>query len=283
MPPGQLDTSALPQQVRNPSCWLPSILSTHYLILWTNTSLKPAEPRCSRSPPTANAEPQSTSSDDTRCYFFKLSLELRDEIYDYIAYEQTSVDLYVNLETPAEPKLYAYDESRALSRASSQLRTEYMTRLQRRIKQLDIDHEPHLVIPLSMLTHASTTLMIAERKVSRNVWVQDNVALRCAIPFEGPFDDGLKLSTLRLTVASNAVRAFDLKLCLPAELELKVPVGDLIAAMTTLQRLKNFAELDVRNWWVSWWDVYHTRVLYCRGRGIYYNQSVWIPEEFRLG
>jgi hypothetical protein len=245
--------------------------------------LKPTDPRS--SPPMANAAPQSTSSDDTRCHFFRLSLELRDEIYDYVAYEQTSVDLYVNLETPTQPKMYAYDEGRALSRTSSQIRTEYMTRLQRRIKQLDVDHEPHLVVPSSMPTHASTTLMIAERKVSRNAWVQDNIAFRWIIPFEGTFDNGLKQSTLRLTVASNAVRAFDLKLGLPAELDFKVPEGDLLAAMTDLQRLKNVAELDVRNWWMPWWDVYQVRFLYCKfnADGCMVNVGRWLPEEFRLG
>jgi hypothetical protein len=251
----------------------------------------------------ANAQPQLTLSNDTRCHFFRLALELRDSIYDYVAYQQTSVDLYVNLETPAEPKLYAYDEGRALSRASSRLRTEYMARLLRRIKQLDVDHQPHLVLPLSTPTYASTTLMVSERKVSRNTWVQDNVAFRWVIPFEGSYDNGQKQSTLRLTVASNTVRAFDQKFGLPAGLgfevpegdplstttgpskRFEVPEGDLLAAMTTLQRLKNVAELDARNWWTPWWDVYQVRWLYCDvdSEGVMFLNGRWYPEEFRLG
>ena len=55
--------------------------------------------------------------------------------------------------------------------------------------------------------------------------------------------------------------------------------------MTTLQRLKNVAELDARNWWTPWWDVYQVRWLYCDvdAEGVMFLNGRWYPEEFRLG
>jgi hypothetical protein len=230
----------------------------------------------------ANAAPQSTPTEDTRCHFFKLSLELRDEIYDYVAYEQTSVDLYVNLETPAEPKVYAYDEGRALSRTSSQIRTEYMTRLQRRIKRLDIDNRARVVPRYLVSSYSFPSLLIAERKVSKYVWVQDDVALRWTIIFEGVFDNGQRRITLRFTVASGAARTSNQKMIIPTGRRFGVSVGDLLSAMTYLQRLADVADRDERNWWMTWWHEYEVEVLYCRldkddlvvGDGFY-----WIPEE----
>jgi hypothetical protein len=234
----------------------------------------------------ANAAPQSTSSDDTRCHFFRLSLELRDEIYDYVAYEQTSVDLYVNLETPTQPKMYAYDEGRALSRTSSQIRTEYMARLQQRIKKLDIDNRARVVTPLLMPRRAKTTLLIAGRKASRNVLspVQDEVALRWTIPLEGTFDNGQRQSTLRLTVASGKPRNFNQKIKLAAERTAHESTRDLKSAMTRLQSLEDVADCGPHNWWMSWWRAYDVGILHYQVS--LYGDTLgggyrWIPGEYR--
>lgn len=81
----------------------------------------------------ADASPTPASS-DTRCHFFKIPLELRDNIYDYVAYGEEKIDLHVNLETAKEPELHAYDHN--LSQTCSQIRQEYTTRLQHRVKLL---------------------------------------------------------------------------------------------------------------------------------------------------
>jgi hypothetical protein len=208
----------------------------------------------------ANAGPQPTSPDDTRCHFFKLSLELRDRIYDDIAYGQTNVELYVDLETASEPKVYAYDESRALSRTSSQLRAEYMARLQQRIKQLDIDHRASVVEPRVMARIATTLLLIAEREVSWNTFVRDAVAFRWIIPFEGTFDNGEQKSTLNFTVASGAARAFNRKIDSPAKWTCCVSTDRMLTTMEYLKRLKSVAGHGVRNWWMSLWDAHEIRM-----------------------
>jgi hypothetical protein len=208
----------------------------------------------------ADAEPQSTSSDETRCHFFKLSLELRDRIYDYVAYEQTSVGLYIDLGAASEPKVYAYDKSRALSCTSSQLRTEYVVRLQQRIKQLDIDHRASVVEPRIMARHATPCLLIAEREVSRYTWVQDDVAFRWAIPFEGTFDNGQQESTLNFTVASCEMRAFNQKVV--SAVSASVPTEYMISAMTYLKSLKDVADNGVHNWWMSLWNTHEVRMPY---------------------
>jgi hypothetical protein len=230
----------------------------------------------------ANADSQPTSSDDTRYHFFKLSLELRDDIYDYVAYGEKELGLYVNLENVTEPKTYVYD--RGLSHTCAQLRQEYMLRLQRRVKQIDIDHRAHIDTHDIMNRYAFATLLITERKVSRNAWVQDVVAFRWIILFEGMFDDGERRSVLRFTVASGATRALDRKIDLPAILKPRDPMGDLTSAMTSLQRLKNAADHDVRNWWMSLWNAYEVRLLCYRvgASGNTLDKGYWIPGEFRV-
>jgi hypothetical protein len=241
---------------------------------------KPTDPQLPT--PMANADSQPTSSDDIRCHFFKLSLELRDNIYDYVAYGEKELGLYVNLENVTEPKTHVYD--RGLSHTCAQLRQEYMLRLQRRVKQIDIDHRTHVDTHSIMARNAFATLLIAERKVSRNAWVQDHVAFRWIIPFEGMFDDGQRRSTLRFTVASGATRAFDKKIGLPARRMSGESTGDMISAMTSLQRLKNVAEYDVRNWWMSLWNAYEVRLLYykCYADDDILGEGRWFPSEFMV-
>lgn len=168
--------------------------------------------------------------------------------------------MYVDLGAASEPKVYAYDKSRALSRTSSQLRTEYVARLQQRIKQLDIDHRASVVEPRIMARHATPYLLIAEREVSRYTWVQDDVALRWTIPFEGTFDNGQQESTLDFTVASCGMRAFNQRI---------VPVVSgsvlteyMVSAMTYLKRLKDVADNGVHNWWMSFWNAHEVRMPY---------------------
>jgi hypothetical protein len=226
------------------------------------------------------AEPQSTSSDDARRHFFKLSLELREKIYDYVAYDQTSVELYVDLGTVSEPEISAYDENRALSRTCSQLRLEYMTRLRQRIKRLDVDHK----VPVGKRWVMPPELLIAERKVSKNVWVQDVVALRWIIPFEGMFEDEEQRITLTFTVASDAMTAFNQRIRLPTMREDRAPKRDLVSTMTCLQRLKDVVGSDARkNWWMSWWNDCQVRELYYPDvNHCLWGMCYWIPGEYRV-
>lgn len=126
-----------------------------------------------------------------------------------------------------------------------------MARLQQRLKQLDIENRAQVVVPLILIWKTSPTLLIAERQVSKNVWIQEDVALQWTIPFQGKFDNGEQRSNLRFTVASGAVRAFNRKIGLPDRRRVGVSTGDLLSAMTYLQRLKDVADNDANNWWMS--------------------------------
>ena len=146
--------------------------------------------------PTATTTPDTASS-DTRCHFLKILLELRDYIYDYVAYNEKTLGLHINMEVVTEPKFHYYDEG--LSRTCPQIRQEYTIRLERRIKQLMIDHRASLrgrgicwgKIFYSHLE--SQTILIAEREVMKDVWVQVDVAMRSVMPFKGILDPGRDL------------------------------------------------------------------------------------------
>jgi hypothetical protein len=59
-------------------------------------------------------------------------------------------------------------------------------------------------------------------------------------------------------------------------------VGDLLSAMTYLQRLADVADRDERNWWMTWWHEYEVEVLYCRldkDDLVVGDVFYWIPEE----
>ena len=174
--------------------------------------------------PTATGTPDTASS-DTRCHFFKIPLELRDDIYDYVAYNEKTLGLHVNMEVVTEPKFHYYDEG--LSRTCPQIRQEYTIRLERRIKQLMIDHRAAFernpvggeIFYKGLKSH---TILIAEREVMKGVWVQVDGASRSVMPFRGILDPGRSLfdtgrdhlgmgcygSTLTVTLASSAVRGY---------------------------------------------------------------------------
>ena len=145
--------------------------------------------------PTATTTPDTASS-DTRCHFLKIPLELRDYIYDYVAYNEKTLGLHINMEVVTEPKFHYYDEG--LSRTCPQIRQEYTIRLERRIKQLMIDHRAAFernpvggeIFYKGLKSH---TILIAEREVMKDVWVQVDVAMRSVMPFKGILDPGRDL------------------------------------------------------------------------------------------
>jgi hypothetical protein len=204
----------------------------------------------------ANARPDPTSS-DTRCHFFKVPLELRDNIYDYVAYGEQNLGLHVNLEVATEPKLHAYDKG--LSQTCSQIRQEHSIRLQRHIKQLAIDHEasgPERGTASFSRRLKGHCVLIAESKVSKGVWNQDGFALEMFLPFRGMFDEGKVNSTLIFTVASSAARAHNRRFPLKFAREprtRKRPLSELIDAVRRLSALKVVTATDARNWWSLLW------------------------------
>jgi hypothetical protein len=167
----------------------------------------------------------------------KIPLELRDDIYDYVAYGEKTLGLHVNMEVVTEPKVHYYDEG--LSRTCPQIRQEYTIRLQRRIKQLMVDHKAS-VARHRYLGHVfssvlkSQTILIAEREVS------SDVATRSVIPFEGGFDKGAQLSTLTFTLATSAVRGYDRRFGVPIRYEIDIPTwshDDLMRYMSQLEHV----------------------------------------------
>jgi hypothetical protein len=160
---------------------------------------------------------------DTRCHFFRIPLELRDDIYDYVAWGEKTLGLHVDMEIATEPKYHYYDEG--LSRTCTQIRQEYTIRLQPRIKQLMIDHRAACTRSSHGFTGEmiyqglqSQTILIAEREVMKGVWVQVDVASRSVMPFRGLLDPGRSLydrsprcygSSLTVTLASSAVRGYN--------------------------------------------------------------------------
>jgi hypothetical protein len=215
-----------------------------------------------------NARPGPTvqTSSDTRCHVFKIPLELRDNIYDYVAHAEKNPGLHVNLETATEPKLHAYGQG--LSQTCSQIRQEYTERLQLRIKHMVVDYqtftEHSSSTPLAGFSMSqmfkSQTVLIAERKASRGVWVQDAVALRTVIPLACLFDPTGQVNTLTFTVASSDImvynRQFDMMLGLAAGYNLGN--WDLVCALRSMKLLERVAELETRNWWMRLWNYHFT-------------------------
>jgi hypothetical protein len=166
----------------------------------------------------ADASPNPAFS-DTRCHFFKIPLDLRDDIYDYIAWGEKTLGLHVNMEVVKEPKAHYYDEG--LSRTCTQIRQQYTIRLRRRIKQLMIDHRAAVELygwtgERLRSVGRSQTILIAEREVLKGVWVQVDVASRSVIRFSGIDDKGRGLlnwgkfaSTLTFALASSTVRGYN--------------------------------------------------------------------------
>jgi len=77
------------------------------------------------------------ASTDDKCHFFRLPLELRDEIYDMAAVDEEHLAIRIDLPTSqeSEPKITAYCTT-GLSRASSEVRREYAVALRRRVKSI---------------------------------------------------------------------------------------------------------------------------------------------------
>jgi len=203
----------------------------------------------------ANADPEGTPS-DARCHFFKIPLELRDKIYDYVACAEKNPGLHINLKVAREPVVHAYDHN--LSQTCSQVRQDYDVRLQRRIKQMTLDHKASgLAWETMVLCRAFKyqAVLIAESKASKGVWNQDGVALRMMIAFRGMFDDGKPQSTLAFTVASGAVRDYNRRFIAKVHHppgQAKTP-SELASAVGCLSVLKEVTEPDARNWWTLLW------------------------------
>jgi hypothetical protein len=226
----------------------------------TNTTPKSTDQQLTA--PTANTGPEEIPP-DTRCHFFKIPIELRDDIYDYVACAEKKPGLHVNLETATEPKLHAYDQG--LSQTCSQTRQEYGLRLQHHIKQLTIDHrasDPEDKPTMIRQLLRGQAVHIAESQASKGVWNQDDVALRITIPFRGAFDDCKSYSTLTFIVASSATRDYNLKFAvrgLGTFDRQRLPAPDLVFALGYLSALKAITELDTRNWWTPLWTEYAER------------------------
>jgi len=206
---------------------------------------------------------------DTRCPFFKIPLELRDNVYDYVAWEEKNLSLHINLETVTEPKVHAYDQG--LSQTCTQLRHEYSARLRQRIKQLETDYQGwHRAAPPRPRggppicgTRRSQTILIAERKVSKGVWTQDAVAVRTVVPFPTVFDHIPQLSKLTFTVASSADRAYNREIKVKFNHSAREkPDWDLVYAMESIELMQKAAALNSRNWWMRWWVQYITHGYY---------------------
>ena len=185
---------------------------------------------------------QPTTS--TGCLFLnKLPQELRDRVYDYVAMAETNIGLHVNLEDDSNVKSHAYPP-KGLDLTCRQIRQEYSLRLERRIKHLvtelfetpkasttnppdkstsdppwrrmylwkgpAIISRPYIAPPVPALDHSARShfLQVAERKVSRGVYIQEDLAYTMRIPFGGINDTGLRLSTLTVTLASSAPRQY---------------------------------------------------------------------------
>jgi hypothetical protein len=176
------------------------------------------------------------------CLFLKkLPLELRDQIYDYVAASETDIGLHVTLARTdqSKPQVHAYPVA-GLGHTCKEIRAEYSLRLQRRIKNLLTEtYQPynrelpnkdlHRLNPglfkngLLRLTPEISRkpclcpsardqlVRVADRKVSKGVHVQDDVAMTTCIPFAGYSDHGLRTSFLTLTVATHPARAYNNK------------------------------------------------------------------------
>lgn len=81
-------------------------------------------------------------STNEKCHFFRLPLELRDEIYDIVAAEEARTALRISLATSQdpEPKVAAYSTA-GFGQASSEVRREYAVAFGRRVKTI-LEHKP---------------------------------------------------------------------------------------------------------------------------------------------
>lgn len=174
--------------------------------------------------PRSLGDDAQSSTSTKSCFLFKLPPELRDKIYDDIAAAEVNIGLKVTLKRQTSPKVAAYSV-RGLSHTCTQIRQEYSNRLQHRIKCLrtetvrrDCHNFPPEAVFLGWLLNVrrrtvnisaletcarSHVVRIADRKISKGVYAQEDVAVTMQIPFTGRFDDGIPTSNLTLTFASD--------------------------------------------------------------------------------
>ena len=181
---------------------------------------------------------ESPDPNDEILFFKMLPLELRDEVYDYVALAQTNISLHVVLQKNSAVESHAYS-NHGLSHTCRRIRREFSLRLERRIKDLAVElksvvdsttlpdepaHDPRKLSPLHRVVRFSLpqakppvpalersaqshVLRVAERRVSRGVYIEEDIALTMSIPFGGINDHGLRLSRLTITFASSVPRA----------------------------------------------------------------------------
>lgn len=178
---------------------------------------------------------------DNKCLFLtKLPQELRDQIYDDVAMSETKIGTHIALKEDSNVETHAYSH-KCLGQTCRQIRQEYSLRLASRIKTLLaefqsrdtykttpddsaqdprrtsllerlalVPSQPYAVPPVPALDHSAQShfLHVAERKVIRGVYIQEDAAYTMRIPFGGIDDFGLRLSTLTVTFASSAPRDY---------------------------------------------------------------------------
>ena len=179
---------------------------------------------------------------DNECLFLtKLPQELRDQIYDDVAMSETKIGTHIALKEDSNVETHAYSH-KGLGQTCRQIRQEYSLRLSSRIKPLLtelqardtsaktqddpaqdprktsllehlelVSSQPYAIPPVPALDHSAQShfLHVAERKVIRGVYIQEDAAYTMRIPFGGIDDFGLRLSTLTVTFATSASRDYN--------------------------------------------------------------------------
>jgi len=166
--------------------------------------------------------------------------EVRDQIYDYVAVAETNIGLHVRLKERFTAKSHAYAHE-GLSHVCRQMRQEYSPRLERRVKDLvtelndtkasakatdDLGEAPrqlsvlHKIVRFSISPRgppkpalaksaSSHSLRVADLRVSKGVYIEEDMAYSMTVPFANINDPGLRLSKLTVTFASSAPRTYN--------------------------------------------------------------------------
>jgi hypothetical protein len=257
----------------------------------------------------STSKEQSPVTQDNCLFLKKLPLELRDQIYDYVAASETDIGLHVALATAenSKPQVHAYSVA-GFGHTSKEIRVEYSLRLQQRIKNLLTETyqpiyrelcskglhrlNPDLFIkdllrlnpefikkPRLSPSARSQLVRVADRKVSKGVHVQDDVAMTTCIPFIGYADHALRTSFLTLIVATHSARAYNNKYDLvnhwPHQYQSKKywkQRGDwamLTEAITKFRDLLRATDwTGAEPWFAVWWKydlLYHLDDNDCKG------------------
>lgn len=215
---------------------------------------KRAAPEDIATQPMAMVQKLAQSTTGTECPFLdKLAQELRDHIYDYVAMSETKIGAHVTFKGDSDVEVHAHAR-KGLGNTCRQIRQEYSLRLERRIKDLVVEfrdaeestttprkpiRDPgprkmsfrermrllwygYIEPPAPALDHSarSHTLKVAERQVTRGLYIQEDVAYTMRIPFGGIYDSmllafpgvihsDLRLSTLTVTFATSLPRTYN--------------------------------------------------------------------------